>query len=106
MGIQFTPQEIAFRDENRRFIGQQTVQLHGGMEMTDELAVGHYFKRLTMIPLGLNSSVFKRLFEKPASKQPLRHTPDYPTDDATLYRRHKGIYANAPAINLLPALSA
>jgi len=32
-----------------RFIGQQAVQLHGGMGMTDELAVGHYFKRLTMI---------------------------------------------------------
>jgi pimeloyl-CoA dehydrogenase small subunit len=32
-----------------RFVGQQSVQLHGGMGMTDELHVGHYFKRLTMI---------------------------------------------------------
>ncbi len=32
-----------------RFIGQEAVQIHGGMGMTDELAVGHYFKRLTMI---------------------------------------------------------
>jgi alkylation response protein AidB-like acyl-CoA dehydrogenase len=32
-----------------RYIGQQAVQLHGGMGMTDELKVGHYFKRLTMI---------------------------------------------------------
>jgi alkylation response protein AidB-like acyl-CoA dehydrogenase len=32
-----------------RFIGQQAVQLHGGMGMTEELAVGHYFKRLTAI---------------------------------------------------------
>ena len=32
-----------------RFVGQQAVQLHGGMGMTDELNVGHYFKRLTMI---------------------------------------------------------
>jgi alkylation response protein AidB-like acyl-CoA dehydrogenase len=32
-----------------RFVGQQAVQLHGGMGMTDELAVGHYFKRLTCI---------------------------------------------------------
>ncbi len=31
------------------FIGQQAVQLHGGMGMTEELDVGHYFKRLTMI---------------------------------------------------------
>ena len=32
-----------------RFVGQQAVQIHGGMGMTDELNVGHYFKRLTMI---------------------------------------------------------
>ncbi len=32
-----------------RFVGQQAVQVHGGIGMTDELNVGHYFKRLTMI---------------------------------------------------------
>ena len=32
-----------------RFVGQESVQIHGGMGMTDELAIGHYFKRLTMI---------------------------------------------------------
>jgi alkylation response protein AidB-like acyl-CoA dehydrogenase len=32
-----------------RFIGQQAVQLHGGMGMTDELEVGDYFKQLTMV---------------------------------------------------------
>ena len=32
-----------------RFVGQSAVQLHGGMGMTDELNIGHYFKRLTMI---------------------------------------------------------
>ena len=32
-----------------RMIGQQSVQLHGGMGMTEELAIGHYFKRLTAI---------------------------------------------------------
>lgn len=32
-----------------RFIGQSAVQLHGGMGMTDELNIGHYFKRLTAI---------------------------------------------------------
>jgi alkylation response protein AidB-like acyl-CoA dehydrogenase len=30
-----------------RFVGQQAVQLHGGMGMTDELKVSHWFKRLT-----------------------------------------------------------
>ena len=32
-----------------KFIGQSAIQLHGGMGMTDELNVGHYFKRLSMI---------------------------------------------------------
>ena len=32
-----------------RFAGQSAVQLHGGMGMTDELAIGHYFKRATVI---------------------------------------------------------
>ena len=32
-----------------RKTGQEAVQLHGGMGVTDELKVGHYFKRLTMI---------------------------------------------------------
>lgn len=32
-----------------RFVGQQAIQIHGGMGMTDELNVGHYFKRLTVI---------------------------------------------------------
>jgi alkylation response protein AidB-like acyl-CoA dehydrogenase len=34
-----------------RFVGQQAVQLHGGMGVTDELSVSHYFKRLTAIEL-------------------------------------------------------
>ncbi len=32
-----------------KFVGQKAVHLHGGMGMTDELPVGHYFKRLAMI---------------------------------------------------------
>ncbi|MEO0982437.1 MAG: acyl-CoA dehydrogenase family protein [Pseudomonadota bacterium] len=35
--------------QSGRFVGQAAIQIHGGMGMTDELAVGHYFKRLTMI---------------------------------------------------------
>lgn len=31
------------------FAGQAAIQIHGGMGMTDELAIGHYFKRATMI---------------------------------------------------------
>ena len=32
-----------------KFIGQQSIQLHGGIGMTIEYKVGHYFKRVTMI---------------------------------------------------------
>jgi alkylation response protein AidB-like acyl-CoA dehydrogenase len=32
-----------------KFVGEQAVQLHGGVGMTMELKVGHYFKRVTMI---------------------------------------------------------
>jgi alkylation response protein AidB-like acyl-CoA dehydrogenase len=34
-----------------RFVGQQAVQLHGGMGVTDELDVSHYFKRLMAIEM-------------------------------------------------------
>lgn len=34
-----------------RFIGQQGVQLHGGIGMTDECVVSHYFKRLTQLEM-------------------------------------------------------
>ncbi|MEV0295798.1 acyl-CoA dehydrogenase family protein [Nocardia sp. NPDC050710] len=39
-----------------RFIGQNAVQLHGAMGMTEELAIGHYFKRLTAIESEFGSS--------------------------------------------------
>ncbi len=32
-----------------RKIGQEAIQIHGGMGMTEEMYVGNYFKRLTMI---------------------------------------------------------
>ncbi len=37
--------------KSARFVGQNSIQMHGGMGMTDEMKVGHYFKRLTMIDL-------------------------------------------------------
>ena len=39
-----------------KFVGQQAVQLHGGMGVTDELPASHYFKRLSMIELSLGDS--------------------------------------------------
>jgi len=35
--------------EAGRFVSQQAVQLHGGIGMTDELGVGHHFKRLLLL---------------------------------------------------------
>jgi alkylation response protein AidB-like acyl-CoA dehydrogenase len=39
-----------------KFVGQNAIQIHGGMGMTDELAIGHYFKRASLIE-GLFGSV-------------------------------------------------
>ena len=41
----------AYIGQQARFVGQQAVQLHGGMGVVDELNVSHWFKRLTMIEL-------------------------------------------------------
>lgn len=39
-----------------RKVGQEAVQIHGGIGVTDELDVGHYFKRLTAIELSFGNS--------------------------------------------------
>lgn len=39
-----------------KFIGENAVQLHGGMGMTEELRVAHYFKRLMIIDSQLGNS--------------------------------------------------
>ena len=39
-----------------RYIGQQAVQIHGGMGVTNELPAAHLFKRLTMIDLTLGDT--------------------------------------------------
>ena len=35
--------------ESARFVGEQGIQLHGGIGMTDEYVIGHYYKRLMVI---------------------------------------------------------
>ncbi len=42
--------------EAMKYIGQQAVQLHGGMGVTNELPAAHYFKRLTTIELTLGDT--------------------------------------------------
>jgi len=40
-----------------RYVGQQSMQLHGGIGLTDEYAGSHYFKRLTMIDLAFGDTL-------------------------------------------------
>ena len=49
-----------------KFIGQQAVQLHGGIAMTYEYKVGHLFKRLTMIDMACGDADYhvRRLAER------------------------------------------
>jgi len=44
--------------EAARFVGENAVQLHGGMGVTDELEVGDYFKRLTYTDLLLGDTYY------------------------------------------------
>jgi len=41
-----------------RKVGQEAVQLHGGIGVTDELDIGHYFKRLTSVQYLYGSTDF------------------------------------------------
>src|SRR3546814_17629623 len=40
------------------FVGQNAIQTHGGIGITQELAIGHYFKRATMIESQFGSADF------------------------------------------------
>ncbi|MEH6347449.1 MAG: acyl-CoA dehydrogenase family protein [Bermanella sp.] len=42
-----------------RKVGQEAIQIHGGIGVTDELDVGHYFKRMTMIELLFGNSDYQ-----------------------------------------------
>ena len=43
--------------QSMRTVGQQCVQLHGGIGVTDEYVASHYFKRLTMLELSWGDSL-------------------------------------------------
>jgi alkylation response protein AidB-like acyl-CoA dehydrogenase len=47
--------------EAARFVGEQAVQLHGGMGMSDELNVGHYFKRIASINIQFGDPAYHLL---------------------------------------------
>jgi len=54
-----------------KFVGQQAVQLHGGMGVTDELPAAHHFKRLTMIEQTLGDTDYHlaRFIAQPGFRQ-------------------------------------
>jgi alkylation response protein AidB-like acyl-CoA dehydrogenase len=43
--------------QSMRFVGQQCIQLHGGIGVTDEYLGSHYFKRLTMLELAFGDTM-------------------------------------------------
>jgi alkylation response protein AidB-like acyl-CoA dehydrogenase len=46
--------------QSARYVGQQAVQMHGGMGVTDELPISHYFRRLTAIDLTFGDATTHR----------------------------------------------
>jgi alkylation response protein AidB-like acyl-CoA dehydrogenase len=43
--------------QSMRFVGQQSIQLHGGIGVTDEYIAGHYFKHLTCLELSFGDTL-------------------------------------------------
>ncbi len=43
--------------QSMRFVGQQAVQLHGGIGVTDEYIVSHYFKKLTQLEINFGDTL-------------------------------------------------
>jgi alkylation response protein AidB-like acyl-CoA dehydrogenase len=43
--------------QSMRFVGQQAVQLHGGVGVTDDYPVSHYFKRLTQLEMTFGDTI-------------------------------------------------
>src|SRR3546814_4633744 len=54
-----------------RFVGQNAIQTHGGIGITQELAIGHYFKRATMIESQFGSADHHRSEEHTSELQSL-----------------------------------
>nr|HMQ58904.1 acyl-CoA dehydrogenase family protein [Rhizobiaceae bacterium] len=42
--------------QSGRLIGESAIQMHGGVGMTAEYAIGHYFKRMTMIDIAFGDA--------------------------------------------------
>ncbi len=62
-----------------RFVGQQAVQLHGGMGVSDELPVSHAFRRLVAIELALGDTEhhLEQFIAAGAAQRPRRTSPSW-----------------------------
>jgi len=59
-----------------RFVGQNAIQLHGGIGMSEEARIGHYFKRLTVLERLLGDAAFHReRYASAAAGRPRVGTP-------------------------------
>ncbi|HEX3549547.1 MAG TPA: acyl-CoA dehydrogenase family protein [Candidatus Elarobacter sp.] len=54
-GISAAKAQVA---KSGRFVGQNAIQLHGGIGMSEEYKVGHYFKRMTLVERLLGDADF------------------------------------------------
>ncbi|MCY0854887.1 acyl-CoA dehydrogenase family protein [Cupriavidus sp. D39] len=54
-----------------RFVGQQAIQIHGGMGMTEEMGISHFFRRLTAIEQTLGNAAYHlRRVARQVSREP------------------------------------
>jgi len=61
-----------------RFVAQNAVQLHGGIGVSEDYAIGHYFRRLTTIGmvLGDTETQIARLAKSGGFTSPVPHFAD------------------------------
>ena len=74
-----------------RHVGEDAIQLHGGIAMTDEYAAGHYFKRLTMIRLMFGDEEYHlRRYRARAARRPSAARRCGPANPTGRPIRHRG----------------
>ena len=83
-----------------RFVGQQCIQLHGGIGVTDEYVASHYFKRLTMIEMTYGDTLHHLGEVRRACRTAPACSPD--SADGLRLRRLPASARGAPAAARLP----
>ena len=90
-----------------RHIGQEAIQLHGGIGMTMEYKVGHYFKRMTMIDkLFGDADVHLETLARLAGCSAIPRPPDQPASRCIVAARSSGSRSRSARSHIPPALPA